>query len=202
MQGYFACNLLPSLRIFHGKYCAVIIFVILPAFSFYRNYIYGRRNFVSANKRWRECDRDQSFFCFHIYIISCFEKLSDAHKASCWGRKISFSKEIKWIMRVIAQDVRLCLRHAELSLARGFGNRDGGMGRAREGVREGWHGAWFRTGLVPGHDTSGPVYPQRAHTQCSKHMSGKCCCVFWSCHIIYITVLYKLKAICRFVAKQ
>lgn len=142
MQGYFACNLLPSLRISHGKYCAVIIFVILPAFSFCRNYIYGRRNFVSANKRWRECDRDQSFFCFHIYIISCFEKLSDA---SCWGRKISFSKEIKWVMRVIAQDVRLCLRHAELSLARGFGSRDGGMGRASERGRE-----WGKAGMEPG----------------------------------------------------
>lgn len=53
-------------------------------------------------------------------------------------------------MRVIAQDVRLCLRHAELSLARGFGSRDGGMGRAREGGSEG-RLAWS---LVP--DWLGP----------------------------------------------
>lgn len=67
------------------------------------------------------------------------------------------------IMRVKAQDARLCLRHAELSLAWGFGSRDGEPGRASKGGKEGWHGAWFRTGLVSGHDTSGPVYPQ--HTQ-------------------------------------
>lgn len=141
-------------------------------------------------------------FCFHIYIISCLGKLSkvkQCNKASCWGKKtISFRKDIKWVMRVKAQDARLCFRHAELSLAWGFGSRDGGMGRAREGR--------LARSLVP--DWLGPrprhLWPRLppAHTQCSKHVSGKRSYVFWSCHIISISVLYKLKAVCRFVVEQ
>lgn len=95
----------------------------------------------------------------------------------------------KQIMRVKAQDARLCLRHAELSLAWGFGSRDGGTGRAREG----------RLAPSPVPDWLGPrprhLWPRLppAHTHCSKHMSGKRSYVSWSCHIIYISVLYKLR---------